>query len=64
MTSARATADLGSDAHNWLLRCYRQDRLAMAFCSAVLADLPRPVQSISLEDDTDLINYWVPTQTH
>lgn len=55
---------LGNHTHNWLLRCYRQDQLAMTFCSAVLADLPRPVQSISLDDDTDLINYWVPMQTH
>ena len=55
---------LGNHPHNWLLRCYRQDHLAMAFCSAVLADLPRPVQYISLDDDTDLINYWVPMQPH
>ncbi|CAM3775049.1 putative acetyltransferase [Pseudomonas reidholzensis] len=62
----RAVAELllCSEGSDWLLRCYREDPVALAFCSAVLADLPRPVHGITLDDDPNLLNYLIVSTTH
>ncbi len=49
---------------DWLLRCYAQDAAAVAFCKAVLAELPRPAQAIALDDEPDLLNFWVTSARH
>ncbi|MCI0913899.1 GNAT family N-acetyltransferase [Pseudomonas putida] len=53
-----------SGAGDWLLRCYAPDPIAVAFCKAVVADLPRPVQQIMLGDDPDLLTYKVTSAYH
>lgn len=55
---------LCSGAHDWLLRCYRQDEAAMAFCSRVVAELPRAVQAIAPEDDPQLHTWRVAAGRH
>ncbi|WP_414157116.1 GNAT family N-acetyltransferase [Pseudomonas sp. BNK-15] len=61
----RAVAlQLLSGAGDWLLRCYAPDPTAVAFCKAVVADLPRPVQQIVLGDDPDLLTYKVTSAYH
>ncbi|WAC00257.1 MULTISPECIES: GNAT family N-acetyltransferase [Pseudomonas] len=61
----RAVAlQLLSGAGDWLLRCYAPDPIAVAFCKAVVADLPRPVQPIMLGDDPDLLTYQVTSAYH
>ncbi|MDD2091341.1 GNAT family N-acetyltransferase [Pseudomonas guariconensis] len=50
---------LCSGAGDWLLRCYSQDPPAVAFCRAVLADLPRAWRAIALDDEPTLLNFLV-----
>ncbi|MDF3933980.1 GNAT family N-acetyltransferase [Pseudomonas citronellolis] len=63
---ARAMAEqvltTGDDA--WLVRFYRQDKTAAAFWSAVLRDLPRPVQAIEPGDDEQLLSYLITPAVH
>ncbi|MFF5865562.1 GNAT family N-acetyltransferase [Pseudomonas sp. NPDC012596] len=49
---------------DWLLRCYALDPIAVAFCKAVVANLPRRVQQLVLDDDPDLLNYKVTSSLH
>jgi predicted acetyltransferase len=49
---------------DWLLRCHVLDPDAVAFCKAVVASLPRPVQAITLNDDPDLLNFKVTSALH
>ncbi|MDZ3991402.1 GNAT family N-acetyltransferase [Pseudomonas sp. Teo4] len=49
---------------DWLLRCHAQDPQAVAFCRALADTLPRPVQLIDLDDDPDLLNFWVTSARH
>ena len=51
-------------AGDWLLRCYAPDPAAVAFCKAVVAELPRPVRQIVLGDDPDLLTYKVTSAYH
>ncbi|MBF8729259.1 GNAT family N-acetyltransferase [Pseudomonas guariconensis] len=50
---------LCSGTGDWLLRCYAQDPPAVAFCRAVLADLPRAWRAIALDDEPTLLNFLV-----
>lgn len=54
---------LCSGAGDWLLRCYAMDPPAVAFCRAVLADLPRASRAIELDDEPVLLNFLV-SPTH
>ena len=49
---------------DWLLRCYALDPDAVAFCKAVVADLPRPAQQLMLDDDPDLLTYRITSARH
>jgi len=49
---------------DWLLRCYAQDAPAVAFCTAVLANLSRPAQAITLTDEQDLLSFLVSGARH
>ncbi|PAV71217.1 hypothetical protein WR25_04668 [Diploscapter pachys] len=49
---------------DWLVRCYREDAPALAFCQAVLGDLPRPVREIVLDDEPLLCNFLVTQRLH
>ncbi|MFK0309920.1 GNAT family N-acetyltransferase [Pseudomonas sp. NPDC090233] len=49
---------------DWLLRCYAPDPVAVAFCTAVVADLPRRVQQMVLDDDPNLMTYKVTAALH
>ena len=49
---------------DWLVRCYPADAPALAFCQAVLADLPRAVQEITLDDEPPRRNFLVTRQRH
>ncbi|MFJ4391546.1 GNAT family N-acetyltransferase [Pseudomonas soli] len=49
---------------DWLVRCYGEDAPALAFCQAVLADLPRPVREIALDDEPSLRNFLVTQRLH
>jgi predicted acetyltransferase len=49
---------------DWLLRCYAEDPAAVAFCKAVVADLPRPVQQLMLDDDLNLLTYRITSARH
>lgn len=49
---------------DWLLRCYREDGPAVAFCQALVADLPRSVSSIALDDDPGLLNFLITPARH
>ncbi|QXI40374.1 GNAT family N-acetyltransferase [Pseudomonas xantholysinigenes] len=55
---------LGEGAHDWLLRCHVEDAPALAFCQALVADLPRPVREIPLDDEPALRNYLVTQRLH
>ncbi|MDE1164942.1 MAG: GNAT family N-acetyltransferase [Pseudomonas sp.] len=44
---------------DWLVRFYAQDEPARLFWRAVLDDLPRPVQVLALEDDPQLLSYFI-----
>ncbi|MDX5371447.1 MAG: GNAT family N-acetyltransferase [Pseudomonadaceae bacterium] len=48
----------------WLVRFYRQDELAAAFCQRVLGELPRAVQQLAPDDDPQLLSYLVAPATH
>ncbi|MDF0729295.1 GNAT family N-acetyltransferase [Pseudomonas entomophila] len=52
----------GEDA--WLLRCYRQDAPAVAFCTAVTMGLARPVRPLALPDEPQLLNFLVTPANH
>jgi len=58
---AKAVAQqlLCSGTGDWLLRCYALDPAGVAFCQAVLVDLPRASRSIELEDEPELLNFLV-----
>lgn len=56
---AIASQVLCSGAANWLVRFYDQDEVSQAFWRTVLDNLPRPVQSIELDDDPQLVNYLI-----
>lgn len=49
---------------DWLLRCQGQDPQAVAFCTSLTNTLPRPVQLIELDDEPDLLNFWVTSARH
>ena len=49
---------------DWLLRCYAHDAPAVAFCKAVLANLSRPAQAITLTDEQDLLSFLVSGARH
>lgn len=61
---AVASQMLCSGAHDWLLRCFRQDEVSMAFCTRIVAELPRAVQVIALEDDPQLHSWRVMAVRH
>jgi hypothetical protein len=47
---------VSSTAH---MRFYDQDEVSQAFWRTVLDNLPRPVQTIELEDDPQLVSYLI-----
>ncbi|MFJ3073841.1 GNAT family N-acetyltransferase [Pseudomonas sp. NPDC087029] len=49
---------------DWLLRCYAHDQAGVAFCKAVVADLPRPVQQLMLDDEPALLTYRITSARH
>ena len=56
---AIATQVLCSGEANWLVRFYDQDEVSQAFWRTVLDNLPRPVQTIELEDEPQLVSYLI-----
>ena len=56
---AIASQVLCSGEANWLVRFYDQDEVSQAFWRSVLDNLPRPVQTIELEDDPQLVSYLI-----
>ena len=56
---AIATQVLSSGHADWLVRFYDQDEVSQAFWRVVLDDLPRPVQTLELEDDPQLVSYLI-----
>ncbi|MGF6099031.1 GNAT family N-acetyltransferase [Pseudomonas sp. 18175] len=56
---AIASQVLCSGAANWLVRFYDQDEVSQAFWRTVLDNLPRPVQSLELDDDPQLVSYLI-----
>ena len=56
---AIATQVLCSGAANWLVRFYDQDEVSQAFWRTVLDNLPRPVQTLELEDEPNLVSYLI-----
>lgn len=62
--SAVARQFLCNGQANWLLRCYGGDASALAFCQALLADLPRAVEEIALDDEPHLRNFLVSGVRH
>lgn len=50
--------------HAWLVRFYREDEAAVAFWAAVFADLPRPVKTLALDDEPELVTYLVSRVMH
>ena len=55
----RSTQVLCSGAANWLVRFYDQDEVSQAFWRTVLDNLPRPVQTLELDDDPQLTSYLI-----
>ncbi|MEG1628484.1 GNAT family N-acetyltransferase [Pseudomonas sp.] len=49
---------------DWLVRFYDQDETAQAFWRAVLDNLPRPVRTIELDDEPELLSYLVTRAVH
>src|SRR5690606_26109322 len=47
----------------WLVRFYRQDELAAAFCQRVLGELPRAGQQLAPDDDPQLLSYLAASAT-
>jgi predicted acetyltransferase len=56
---AIATQVLCSGTANWLVRFYDQDEVSQAFWRTVLDNLPRPVQSLELDDEPQLVTYLI-----
>ena len=56
---AIATQVLCSGVSDWLVRFYDQDEVSQAFWRAVLDNLPRPVQTIELDDEPQLVSYLI-----
>ncbi|AZE99736.1 hypothetical protein C4J95_2274 [Pseudomonas orientalis] len=56
---AIATQVLCSGEDNWLVRFYDQDEVSQAFWRTVLDNLPRPVQTLELDDEQQLVSYLV-----
>lgn len=56
---AIATQVLCSGEANWLVRFYDQDEVSQAFWRAVLDTLPRPVQTLELDDEPQLVSYLI-----
>ena len=54
-----ATQVLCSGEANWLVRFYDQDEVSQAFWRTVLDNLPRPVQTLELEDEPNLVSYLI-----
>jgi predicted acetyltransferase len=61
---ALATQVLMSGEDNWLVRFYGQDEIALAFWRSVLADLPRPVEALELDDEPDLLSFLITRLLH
>lgn len=56
---AIATQVLCSGEANWLVRFYDQDEVSQAFWRTVLDNLPRPVQTLELDDEPQLVSYLI-----
>ena len=56
---AIASQVLCSGEANWLVRFYDQDEVSQAFWRTVLDHLPRPVQSLELDDEPQLVSYLI-----
>ncbi|NBA97993.1 GNAT family N-acetyltransferase [Pseudomonas sp. R5(2019)] len=61
---AVATQVLMNEAHDWLVRFYRQDEAALAFWNAVLDELPRPLQTLEMDDEPELLTFLVTRVKH
>ncbi|MGH8382393.1 GNAT family N-acetyltransferase [Pseudomonas sp.] len=61
---ALASQVLMSGESDWLVRFYDQDETAQAFWRAVLDNLPRPVRTIELDDEPELLSYLVTRAVH
>jgi predicted acetyltransferase len=61
---AIASQVLMSGEFDWLVRFYDQDETAQAFWRAVLDNLPRPVRTIELDDEPELLSYLVTRAVH
>ena len=61
---AIASQVLMSEEFDWLVRFYDQDETAQAFWRAVLDNLPRPVRTIELDDEPELLSYLVTRAVH
>jgi len=55
---------LTSGESDWLVRFYDQDETAQAFWRAVLDNLPRPVRTLELDDEPELLSYLVTRAVH
>ena len=61
----QSEAQLMGDGSPWLLRFYRQDELACAFCQQFLTELSRPPRQVWSEDEADgLLSYLINPPTH
>ena len=61
---AVVTQVLMSGEENWLVRFYRQDETAVAFWRSVVGDLPRSVQALELDDEPELLNFFIKRLLH
>ncbi|PSS57764.1 GNAT family N-acetyltransferase [Pseudomonas sp. BBP2017] len=61
---AIASQVLMSGESDWLVRFYDQDETAQAFWRTVLDNLPRPVRTIELNDEPELLSYLVTRAVH
>ena len=61
---AVASQVLMSGESDWLVRFYDQDETAQAFWRTVLDNLPRPVRTIELDDEPELLSYLVTRAVH
>ncbi|WP_177414014.1 GNAT family N-acetyltransferase [Pseudomonas tructae] len=64
IASALASQVLASGQEQWLVRYYDQDETAHAFWRSVFDTLPRPVRSIELDDEPELVNFLVTQALH
>jgi hypothetical protein len=53
------TQVLCSGEDNWLVRFFDQDEVSQAFWRTVLDNLPRPVQTLELDDEPHLMSYLI-----